>query len=301
MEAPRAITTTQSEVLHMVLHMRNEEEGTPEESTPLTLIRELAAILIAHEADRSRDDLSAALWTQGREFVLYVAENCSKSFNELLQGAIPRIENLKRVLISEITEQTLWDPWLSQGVVLEKATLDARQLPIGDAVPHVFAKKMITWLTKIPLQNGTQMNPYVSRKEEKKLKKYEKMVGQVRFINSLKLVNAALVIKLQETNQRRDQDLLRMEQSCLQQTEELRRGLNNITSQQKETVTMLNERNNETQGILGIVKNDLAQTKFQLTDMQRQLADAWSCIHSHRAQIADLNDQVNNSSSCSIM
>lgn len=297
--------------------------------TPLSILTRFGAILIKYGAEK--DILSQNLMVTGHTFMVYAVQNHGKPFNELLQGAIEKIAEIQKVLKNPFGTSTFKEPWLIDGVVTwDKSTLDEYQEYVGrfsdkviEATPHRFAQEVLEWIAQFPIQTRApalleQGTGQVARQQlalPKEVLDYQRYMQYEHLINQSKKLQQSLglIKQLEEMNlaleeaniegfRRFEQTLARQEESQLQQTAELQRGIGALQTQQQATVALYKEANDEAQATLRKVKAALDEAHVQMNRQQAQISSLCSQLNSCYAQLGHLQNELNNADSgCSLM
>lgn len=254
------------------------QTGTPPDSTQqnpttaMSLFIEFKSIIDKHKDER--DDLSLALLLRGREFVVFTLEDIHQSLGAYLEGLILRILEIKVELRNPFAKYELSEPLLepANGIIWERTMFEEYQRRLFaysgenvEAFPHVFAKEMIDWLDRIPLERlkelsstgvelsfhefESKINDILNRSPlEKKplpetwnipLAVYEKMIEKVICMRRLQYANAAK-FKITEILEKKYRDLeeefVRFVQHVEEQDEVTNKTIDALTAEQKKTL-----------------------------------------------------------------
>lgn len=311
----------QESPLHLVLRPSSQEN-----MTLLSIVKIFSAILIEYGSER--DILSKNLMAAGHAFMVYAVENHAKPFDELLEGSIQKIEEIKKVLINPLTQSTYQNPWLVESVVTwDKTTLEEHQRhaiqfsgKVIKAAPHEFAQAVISWIEQLPIQKNTSVvvfqatNLCLANPLSQEMQDYQCYLRNEHIISQSKKLQQSLeviwdleetALALEETNiagfQRFEQDLSRLEQDHTQQTAEFNQRLITVQAQQQTTIALYNEANDEVKTTLSHVKTELSEAQIQMNRQQAQISSLSSQLIGCYGQLGHLQNELNNQGSCSVM
>lgn len=304
---------------------------------------------ILNQYSENKDPLSLSLKKEGRTFMQFVTgkmmhlknvfestpdeKERNSEMNKVLLETVAKIEELKKVLRNPFGLNLLEDPWLvEETVTWEKATLD-EYIMLGSsfggksiqAVPHTFAKELLTLLDKFPkqLKHPTAMiqaeiqQPTQELMMPEEVKKYLLYSGFNQLI-ALSKENSArkealkakelenfelskMVDELVEMNEKGFQEyeerLDMIQKSHLLQIEEVDRMLNGARTRETNTTKVCNEKTMITEEMLLKTRSELLRTFNALEEQRAVNRNLWSVIQSCQDQINELSNQ---DSGCSI-
>lgn len=303
----------QAQPLNLVL--RFSAEGVPMLSN---IILQLGEILIRH--GKQNDFISLNLMRAGHAFMVYVAENINRSSDDLLNEGIQKIQIIARLLQNPHGQGLLKDPWLVDNTTTWERTnaeayqcyaaqFDNKQLEIS---PHVFAKEVIDWIQRFPIDidapaDNLLDNPTGSREliEYKCYKANEALLNQTLNVKN-KLIEYERQLEhcyqrerikqaMEEENlvryERLELVLARQEESQLQQTAELQRGLSALEVILQETRDYQEKTDKAKDATVNTLKSNLDQAYIELNRQQAQIYNLYLQLQSSQAEINNLNNR----------
>lgn len=313
----------------------------------LGLFQTFEAIL--NQYHENKDPLSLSLRKEGRSFMQFFTGKMmhlkdvfqsttdekirNGEMNQILLETVAKVEELKKILKNPLGLNLLEDPWLvEESVTWEKATLD-EFIMLGSsyggksiqAVPHTFAKELLTLLDKFPkqLKNSTALIPaeiqqpiqdLIMPEEVKKWYIYsgfnqlialsKENIEKKEALKAKELENfelSMMVDELVEMNEKGFQEyeerLDMIQKSHLLQIEEVDRMLNGARTRETNTTKVCNEKTMITEEILLKTRSELLRTFNALEQQRAENRNLWSQIQSCQNQINELRNQ---DSGCSI-
>ncbi len=310
------------------LHLTFRVQQPRERQTPLTIMTEFGEILIKYGDEQ--DDLSRSLMDAGHTFMVYVYENRDQSFEVLLRGAIERIEGIKKVLKNPFGPSLFKEPMLVEGIVVwDRSSVDeynayAHQFSgrAVEAVPHRLGREVLEWIGRLPIEANEPevLAQGVIQAAGQPLVLPQAVVDYQRYLQYGHLIDQSKRLKesqalirrlesvsraLEEANvlgfQRFEQDLARQEESQLQQTAELQRGLRDLQTQYRGTVAMEREARNEAQATTGKLQAHLEAAYKQMASQREQIGNLCAQLQGCQAQLGHLQNELNNKDDCSVM
>lgn len=320
MQVPPASSTTQTitqtepkkEVIVHVLHRQPK-------TSLLSLVQELGTIL--KQFGKEHDFLSKQIRIRGCQILAFAYENRSGPFDSLLSGLIERVNNLAMTLKNPRGRTIFKDPWLVNKLVWEKSRLDDYQrkrllasLPAVAATPHLFANEVIHWLDRLHLQKEAppralqdiiRQPPKVLSKEldeyEAEISELEELQESIRLLEEQRAINRFLEFRLVWDGQERDRNLARVEEQGVQQTAELRRGIEALQTQQQQTVALHLETTREMRNELHDLRTDLNLAERRISEQDVQILTLCHSLQACASENNQLRNEIGSGGSCSLM
>jgi hypothetical protein len=293
---------------------------------PATILQ-LGDILIKHGLQE--DLVSLNLMKSGHAFMAYVVENVNSAFEDLLREGIVKIQAIAAVLRNPHGQGMLKDPWLVDNTATwEKSTVEEYGSHAArfegkniQVAPHAFAKEVIDWIQQLPVKialRDVQADLVVAHPAESKdlieykcYKAHEALLNRTQMDAhnlieyerelernyQLERFNQALKAKNRAIFHRFEQILVCQEESQLQQTAELQRGLVALQAQQQKTIDHFVQANEANQATLNKVKSHLDDAYIEMNRQQAQIYSLCSQLQSCQAQLNGMSKQ----GSCSIL